>query len=103
MPIGRQTPGHCTISWTKLWLSLVEERSYDQEINALLFSSGRRTHLFPVRSISVSMTSGLVQDIEHQVLPAITPSMTFILTLVFMIVMKNSSFDLIYFGLFSQV
>ncbi|CAF1199854.1 unnamed protein product [Rotaria sordida] len=46
---------------------------------------GRYTHLFQVRSISVSMTSGLVQDIEHQVLPSITPAMTFILTIIFMI------------------
>ncbi|CAF4068101.1 unnamed protein product [Rotaria sp. Silwood2] len=46
---------------------------------------GRYTHLFHVRSTSVSMTSGLVQDIEHQVLPSITPTMTFILTIIFMI------------------
>ena len=50
------------------------------------FFLGRYTHLFPVRSVSVSMTSGLVQDIEHQVLPSITPAMTFILTIIFMIV-----------------
>ncbi|CAF0770941.1 unnamed protein product [Adineta ricciae] len=46
---------------------------------------GRYTHIFRVRSVSVSMTSGLVQDIEHQVLPSITPGMTFILTFIFMI------------------
>ncbi|CAF1436287.1 unnamed protein product [Adineta steineri] len=46
---------------------------------------GRYSQLFPVRSVSVSMTSGLVQDIEHQVLPSITPTMTFILTFIFMI------------------
>ncbi|CAF1324731.1 unnamed protein product [Adineta steineri] len=46
---------------------------------------GRYTHLFSVRSVSVSMTSGLVQDIEHQVLPSITPTMTFVLTFIFMI------------------
>lgn len=64
---------------------------------------GRRTKLFPVCSISVSMTSGLVQDIEHQVLPAITPSMTFILTLIFMMVIENWPFAWIYLSLFSQV
>jgi len=50
---------------------------------------GRYIHLYPVRSVSVSMTSGLVQDIEHQVLPIITPAMTFILTFLFMIVNKQ--------------
>jgi hypothetical protein len=52
---------------------------------------GRLTHLFHVHSTSASTTSGLVQDIEHQVLPSITPTMTFILTLIFMIVNINSS------------
>ena len=49
---------------------------------------GRSTHWFHVRPISASATSGLVQDIEHQVLPAITPAMTFILTLFFMMVSR---------------
>ncbi|CAF4865571.1 unnamed protein product [Rotaria magnacalcarata] len=49
-----------------------------------LTTIGRYTRLFQVRSTSVSMTSGLVQDIEHQVLPSITPAITFILTIVFM-------------------
>ena len=33
-----------------------------------------------------SMTGGLVQEYEHQVLPSIKPSMTFILTFISMLV-----------------
>ena len=104
MPIGHRIPGHYTMSWTKRCQSLVEKSITIEKSLSSHFFSGRKTRLFHVRSISVSATSGLVQDIEHQVLPAITPSMTFLLTVIFMIVMSSSS-GLIFaiFGLFSQV
>lgn len=35
------------------------------------------------------MTAGLVQDIEHQVLPNITPMITFLLTWIAMIVSSD--------------
>ena len=45
----------------------------------------RKTGLLKTGESSVSMTAGLVQDIEHQVLPNISPLTTMILTMTLMI------------------
>jgi hypothetical protein len=86
MLIGHRMYGQCTMLLTKVWLFLVSKyvRFVARKLNKCFL--GRYTHLFHVRSTTVSMTSGLVQDIEHQVLPSISPTMTFILTIIFMIV-----------------
>jgi len=98
MLIGHQMYGRYIMFLIKLWLLLV--RMYIISERFISINLGRSTRLFYVRSISVSMTSGLVQDIEHQVLPSITPTMTFILTIIFMIVIISYSFFFLYSSFF---
>ena len=86
MPTGRRTCGRCTTCSTSFWPYWV--RSSEVSHFSIIRTVGRSTHWFHVRPISVSTTSGLVQDIQHQVLPAITPTITFVLTFLFMMVSR---------------
>ena len=52
----------------------------------------KKLNLFPIEVKESKMTSGLVQDTIHQILPQISPLTTFLLSAIFMFVSSNRSF-----------